>query len=208
MNGFSHFFAPGRQGTRFRAPLYLAAGLTFILLSGCNPPEATTTGASPAASASPSSAEADAAQQNLAAAFNSAQTVLFAAKTPADLLKFTPLQQVQVAQDPGGLSITAAGNDPSVYVPAFPAKPCLVKVELTAPAAGVIQIFYLVGTQTTYNEQASAVQPLRAGDNTVYFKIDAPATTGQWRFDPGSAPGKYLLKSFEVRSSEAPPVSQ
>ena len=45
------------------------------------------------------------------------------------------------------------------------------------------------------------MQPLRAGDNTVYLKIDVPATTGQWRFDPGSAPGKYILKSFEVHAT-------
>ena len=127
--------------------------------------------------------------------------MLFEAKTAGDLLKFTPLQQVALAEDPAGLAITATGNDPSVFVPAFPVKPCLVKIEITAPASGVIQIFYLVGSQTTYNEQNSAVQPLRVGDNTVYLKIDAPETTGQWRFDPGSAPGKYILKSFEVRAT-------
>lgn len=205
MNGFFNPVAFARPNPGLRAALRVGAGITLLALAGCNPPEATTTGASPAPSASPSSAQADAAQQNLAAAFNAAPTVLFEAKTPADLQKFTALQQVQLAQDPAGLSITAANNDPSLYVPVFPAKPCLVKVQIAAPAAGVIQIFYLTGAQTTYGEQNSAVQPLRAGDNTVYFKIDAAGMTGQWRFDPGSAPGKYLLKSFEVRSTETSP---
>ena len=185
-----------------RAGLYLVIG-PLLTLSSCNPPEAKTPAGSPtpASSISPSSPQPPAVEQNLASAFAASQTVLFEAKTPGDLLKFTPLQQVQLAQDPAGIAITATGNDPSLFVPAFPAKACLVKIEITAPASGIIQIFYLVGSQTTYNEENSAVQPLRAGDNTVYLKIDVPATTGQWRFDPGSAPGKYILKSFEVHAT-------
>ena len=192
-----------RDGFLLRAGLYLVIGPLFVLSSSCKPPEANTSAASPTptSSVSPSSPQSEAVQQNLAAAFAASQAVLFEAKTHDDLLKFTPLQQVQLAQDPAGVAITSSGNDPSLFVPAFPAKACLVKIEITAPANGVIQIFYLVGSQTTYSEQNSTVQPLRAGHNTVYLKIDAPETTGQWRLDPGSAPGKYILKSFEVRAA-------
>lgn len=203
MTRVSNLPALARDRSLLRAGLCLAIG-SLLALSGCNPPEANspaTASPTPASSVSPSSSKSEPVQQNLAAAFAASQTVLFEAKTPGDLLKFTPLQQVQVAQDPAGLAITATGIDPSVFVPAFPGKACLVKIEITAPASGVIQIFYLVGSQTIYNEQNSAVQPLRAGDNTIYLKIDAPETTGQWRFDPGSAPGKYILKSFEVRAT-------
>lgn len=209
MKRLCHLPTLPRDGSLLRTGLYLVFG-PLIALSGCNPPEANAPAASPAPTASSStpvpdvshtSPQSDTAQQNLASAFSTSQAVLFEAKTPADLLKFTPLQQVQVAQDPAGIAITATGNDPSVFVPSFPAKACVVKIEITAPASGVIQIFYLVGSQTIYNEQNSAVQPLHAGDNTVYLKIAAPETTGQWRFDPGSAPGKYVLKSFEVRAT-------
>src|SRR5205085_2449129 len=117
-----------------RAGLYLVIA-PLLTLSSCNPPEASAPAASPTpgSSVAPSSSQPEAVQQNLAAAF-AASHVLFEAKTPGDLLKFTPLQQVQLAQDPAGLTITAAGNDPSVFVPAFPAKSCLVKIEITAPA--------------------------------------------------------------------------
>jgi hypothetical protein len=203
MKRFCDLATFARDGFLLRAGLYFVIGPLFVLSSSCKPPEANTSAASPTptSSVSPSSPQSEAVQQNLAAAFAASQAVLFEAKTPADLLKFTPLQQVQLAQDPAGVAITASGNDPSLFVPAFPAKACLVKIGITAPANGVIQIFYLVGSQTTYNEQNSTVQPLRAGDNTVYLKIDAPETTGQWRFDPGSASGKYILKGFEVRAA-------
>jgi hypothetical protein len=128
---------------------------------------------------------------------------LFEAKTSADLLKFSPLQQVVLADDPGGLAITASNNDPSLFVPELQPKPCVIRIELTSPADGVVQIFFLVGPETSYTEQHSVVQTVRAGDNTVYLKIEATGLKGRWRFDPGSAPGKYLLKSFEVRAAEA-----
>jgi hypothetical protein len=202
MKRFCH--SPELDGDRslFRAGLFLVIG-PLLVLSSCNPPEAKGPAVSPTPSSTsaPTAAQSEAVQQNLASAFAASQAVLFEAKTPADLLKFTPLQQVQVAQDPAGIAITATGIDPSVFVPPFPAKACLVKIEITAPANGVIQIFYLVGSQTGYNEQNSAVQPLHSGENTVYLKIEAPETKGQWRFDPGSAPGKYILKSFEVRAT-------
>src|ERR1700748_3325799 len=136
-------------GFLLRAGMCLTIG-SLLALTSCNPPEANApaTSPTPAPSISPSSSQSSAVQNNLAGAFATSQAVLFEAKTPADLLKFTPLQQVELASDPAGIVITATGNDPSLFVPAFPAKACLVKVEITAPARGVIQIFYLVGSHT------------------------------------------------------------
>jgi len=82
-------------------------------------------------------------------------------------------------------------------------QPCLVKIEITSPGNTTMQLFYLTGTQKVYTEPGSVVQKLKAGRNVVYFELNSPNLTGQWRLDPGDMPGTYIIHNFEVRGIAA-----
>lgn len=182
--------------------LFVSACL-MALIVGCRPPEAANPSATQAASAaqSPASSAADHAHTDVASVFQTSSDVLFTATSAAEFSKFQPLQMVKLQAADDGLHITATGNDPSVFVPEFPFKPCIVKVDLTAPGESAAQIFYLVGTETVYTEQHSAVQKIKAGRNVLYFRISTPNVSGKWRFDPGDLAGEFVLHSMEVRAT-------
>jgi hypothetical protein len=186
----------------------LFAGASFLITTGCRPEEANgpapaSPSPSPAVSPVPSSAAAP--PSDLGSVFQTASETLYRAATPSELVKLQPLQQATTTQTSDGIAVQATGNDPSLIVPEFPLKPSLVRIEITSPAATVLQIFYLVGPQTVYTEANSAVQRLTAGKNVVYLRIDALNLTGKWRLDPGDVPGTYLIHSIEVRA--VPPKS-
>jgi hypothetical protein len=190
-------------------PVRLVARLAVVAIlvtAACRPEEANGPGPSPNkdVSAAPSGTpKAFLSQEQLQAAFTASADVLFEAKDSAALLKFTALQQANVAQSPQGITIKATGIDPSVIVPEFPLKPCLVKITISSPAETNIQLFYLTAGQTAYDENHSVVAHLTAGSNVVYFHIDDSNLAGKWRLDPGDKPGDYLLQSFEVRGKSA-----
>jgi hypothetical protein len=136
----------------------------------------------------------------LGPAFDASSETLYLAARPSDLAKLEPLQQATIAEAADGIAIQATGNDPALFLPEFPVKPCIVKIEISAPADTAIQIFYLTGTQTVYTEPNSAVQRLKSGKNLTYFKIDKPDLTGKWRLDPGGVSGTYIIHGIEIRA--------
>jgi len=183
----------------------LLAVLMILVVAACRPEEANGPSSSsnkdakatPVASGTP---KAFLSQEQLQAAFAASSDILFAAKDQAALQKFKPLQQVEVIESPQGLSVKATGIDPSLTVPEFPLKPCIVKIEISSPAETNVQLFYLIAGQPGYDENHSVVAHLKAGTNVAYLHIDEPTLAGGWRLDPGDVPGNYLLQGFEVRA--------
>ena len=182
----------------------LVAALILLVLAACRPEEANGPVSSSnkdakATPAAPGTPNAFLSQEQLQAIFAASNDILFVAKDEPALQKFKPLQQVEVSGSPQGLSVKATGIDPSLTVPEFPLKPCVVKIEISSPAETNVQLFYLTTGQPAYDEAHSAVAHLKAGTNVAYLHVDGPDLAGKWRLDPGDVPGNYLLQSFEVR---------
>jgi hypothetical protein len=64
----------------------------------------------------------------------------------------------------------------------------------------MLQVFFKVTGQTEYTEAHSRSHAVATGENVIYLEHNEPHTTGPWRFDPGNAPGTYVLREIEVRA--------
>ncbi|HVY62393.1 MAG TPA: hypothetical protein VHF22_12110, partial [Planctomycetota bacterium] len=102
-----------------------------------------------------------------------------------------------------GVTLTASGDDPQVILPAFdfPARaPVVLRVDLTAPADTVLQVFWATAAAPDYAEARSLVAPLRKGRSRVCLELPGGDLAGRLRLDPGTVPGAYTLHSLEARS--------
>jgi hypothetical protein len=168
----------------------LTISLLFALvLAGCNPTDQT-------------AAENTAAQptrQNAALAFriDLKEAVSFAA--------FTALNQATLTPDNDKLAIKASGIDPSIGIPLITVKPgaqFAVRIDQTTPVDTLVEIFYTTVGAPGFTPDRVVSVPVKAGRNLVLFEINDPAFGGGLRFDPGQAPGDYILHQIEAFSSE------
>jgi hypothetical protein len=111
-------------------------------------------------------------------------------------------ESVVPGEGEGALRLTATDDDPRIILPPldFPehARPML-RVDITAPADTVLQVFFATADAPGYCEAHSLVAPLRKGRNRVCLELPALDLVGRLRFDPGTTPGEYTLHSFELR---------
>ena len=114
------------------------------------------------------------------------------------------LYEVGISRAEGGYSILSTGSDPRLLLPAFAVRPTseyLVKLDLVAPTDTKVQVFYLTKKGEIYSGDRSHSVPLSEGENTIYVRFDDQRLYGRLRLDPGTLPGKYLLKDMEVREA-------
>ena len=139
--------------------------------------------------------------EDLAAAFAATTNVVYAAQTPDDLARFTPVQQVEISPDAKGAKLKSTGEDPALLLPAFKiGQPIVMKVVISSPAATVLQLFYKHSGQPEYVPAQMQSANLVPGENTIYLEVNDPEATGALRLDPGTEAGEYLLHSVEARS--------
>lgn len=102
-----------------------------------------------------------------------------------------------------GLEVTTAGYDAMLLVEMPKSdRPRVVQVEMTAPVASTLNLYWLDGKLPAYNANLVAVTRSFAGRRSYFVALPANAQ-GPLRLDPGSTPGTYFLHRVEFR--EVPP---
>ncbi|EOS54052.1 polysaccharide pyruvyl transferase family protein [Paenibacillus barengoltzii] len=105
-----------------------------------------------------------------------------------------------------GLHIKVVGTDPMVILPNFvnyDKTKVYVKIQLTAPANTVLEIFYEEEngeSQYPYSESRKVSNIIYEGKNEIYLAIEADAIIKSLRLDIGNTPGEYVLHSLEIRA--------
>lgn len=118
---------------------------------------------------------------------------------------FTVLNQVTLAPEADRLVVTSTGEDPQVALPGLkitnPAQFAAI-VEITTPVDTVVQLFYGTEASPGFTGDRVASVSVKAGRTRVLFEINETSLSGAFRFDPGAAPGTYIIHDFELFSSE------
>ena len=103
------------------------------------------------------------------------------------------------------VEIRAENQDPHFYLPDVPFKKerlYILKVEIEAPGATNLQLFYSrLGKENDFpSEEDSAKYALQKGENTLFIPLLSGDLGHRLRLDPGTVGGNYRLKEFAVRS--------
>ncbi|MCS7237131.1 MAG: hypothetical protein NZ899_02530 [Thermoguttaceae bacterium] len=127
------------------------------------------------------------------------QTIAFTRDTAG----FRALSQCRLAVDEGILVITSEGIDP--YMAAdlqLPGPRCRVTVVHRTTKPGGLSVYWSTGQQPGFSEaRARHVAIIPDGQWHEYtFDLPTPGGLRQLRIDPGSAPGRYEIKSVSVAS--------
>ncbi len=116
-----------------------------------------------------------------------------------------PLQQVELGITRDGripvLEVESQGIDPALELP-FP-RPTgtdylVVRLEITAPAATELRLFYLAEGETSFLHNSQRLA-LKAGRNTVLLELRDDDIRGPLRLDPGMRAGRYRIRGLELR---------
>ena len=102
----------------------------------------------------------------------------------------------------GLVRLTASDDDPRVFLPPFDFPEharLMLRVDITAPADTVVQVFFATVDEPGYSETHSVRAALKKGRNRVSLELPQLDFAGRLRFDPGTLPGDYTLHSFELR---------
>jgi hypothetical protein len=158
-------------------------------LAGCNRTDQTVPESSPARSV----------RQNAALGFR------IDLRAASSFAAFTALNQATLTPDGDKLAIKASGVDPSIGIPSIAVKPgsqFAVRIDQTTPVDTLVEIFYTTAGAPGFSPDHVVSVPVKAGRSLVLFEINDPEFAGGLRFDPGQAPGDYILHQIEAFSSE------
>lgn len=117
---------------------------------------------------------------------------------------FVAVAQTTITSQSDQLIIAASGNDPAVTLPPIAMAPPIqfaLRVELTAPANSLAEVFYMTNPVQTFVPEHVVSVPVKAGKNVLLFEINDPEFSGGLRFDPGQVPGQYILHGLELFAS-------
>ncbi len=108
---------------------------------------------------------------------------------------------IQVRQ-PGQLEIAASGSDPYIVFPPIPdaTGEIGIYIELEVPDSSVLEIFYTTRAEPDYATDRRIAERVEAGENRVAIGLNESSPVTQLRLDPGTIPGIYRIRRFEVRS--------
>lgn len=124
---------------------------------------------------------------------------------PQKFAGFSGLNQVTLAPEADSLVVKSTGDDPQITLPAVklvnPSQFAAI-VEITTPVDTAVQLFYGSEGSPGFTADRVASVNVKAGRSRVLFEINAPSLAGAFRFDPGTAPGTYIIHEFELFSSE------
>jgi hypothetical protein len=125
-------------------------------------------------------------------------------KETTNFTTFPSLNQVVLTPEADQLVISAAGSDPSIVLPPLALTPPVqfaLRIEMTAPAETLVEVFYSTNTVGSFVPDHVVSVPAKAGRSVLLFEINDPEFSGGVRFDPGQAPGKYILHGLELFAS-------
>jgi hypothetical protein len=142
-----------------------------------------------------------ASQAELATVFERATETIFDASNTAALTKLASNKEAVITAASNGVSVTATGGDPNLFLPSFASgKHFVMRVVIDSPAATAIQLFWLVNGQRAHDEAHSQIVPLRRGSNTVYLQVDQGDIIDPLRLDPGGVTGEYTIQSIVAKA--------
>lgn len=128
---------------------------------------------------------------------------LAGAAVPPAALSLPPGARSTSAAD--GLHLTFSHDDPVIFLPtlAFARdRPTLLRVDLSLPQSGTLQIFYETASEPGYAEARSVRLALPAGRHARIIELPADVS-GRLRLDPGPRAGEYVLHDIELRQPSA-----
>lgn len=147
-------------------------------------------------------------QADLATAFQASNEIV-ASRRLQGFAGFSALREATLTVANDRLEVLAEGTDPQLLFPRIslaPGKRGILRVDLEVPAETGVQLFFLPGGMSLYSSYYCLSQPVAAGKSSLYFELgDDALAGGPIRFDPGMAPGKYVITDFELRA--VPPDS-
>jgi hypothetical protein len=118
-----------------------------------------------------------------------------------------PAFQATVEETADGLQIDALGNDAQLELPKVhppEGTRLVIRARLQAPAANGAEIFWSSsGATPDYHADRSVNQDTAQGMNELYFELPPAEHDYYLRFDPGSLPGRYLLRSLDIAAVPA-----
>jgi len=143
-------------------------------------------------------------QEHLVRRFAAAAPVL--SITEEMHLMITPQQELEVRPIDGGILLRSHGHDPIAWLPKCPPAHahCIVRIELSAPQDGCLQLFWSTNSTPYPSEDQSVIIPFPAARSVLWAEIPAAAHVGRLRLDPAFSPGDYVLHTLEIRAEGGP----
>lgn len=75
-------------------------------------------------------------------------------------------------------------------------------LDLTSPIDTTLLLFYKLDPDADYDRRRCIQIPIVAGRNQLHVRLDQPGIRGRLAMRPGSDPGSYLLRAFEIRAAQ------
>lgn len=102
-----------------------------------------------------------------------------------------------------GLRFNSTGTDPYFILPKLnlaSTSGLRLYVTLEAERDSTFTLYFPTGDSPYYSETNTIKANTTAGENRIRLSLDAVATDGQLRIDPGANPGTFLISRIEIRS--------
>lgn len=114
------------------------------------------------------------------------------------------VHEAELAVQGEDVVVRASGNDPQLLfrIATAPAAPCAVRIQIDAPAATQLELFYEADGQPMSAERAARCA-LEKGSNAVLLQINDPRFDGGVRLDPGQLPGDYVVHGIEAFAQQS-----
>ncbi len=133
--------------------------------------------------------------------------LLLSSATPGLAERLVPVQQIRISATPQGISIDATGYDPFLLLPHLEIPPghrVSIRIVIDAPSATELKVYFTTPSSPKYTEELRVRETLQEGENNLIIQLSHPEVRGALRLDPGTVPGRYVLRFLEVR---ADPIS-
>ena len=115
-------------------------------------------------------------------------------------------RELEISAASDGILLQATGHDPIAWLPGTVPRGLhsIARIDIAVPQDTCVQVFWSTRAIPYPCEEQSVLAPVRTGRHIVWVEIPAATHVGCLRFDPGFAPGAYVLHSIEIRSEGMP----
>lgn len=114
-----------------------------------------------------------------------------------------PLHDVSVARGKEKTILAAIGDDPQVLLPPIScgkATSGVLHVTMESPGATKVQLFFRTRATPIFSGTNSRIKRIYPGGNELFFLLPMDELRGAIRFDPGLAPGEYVVSAMGCRA--------
>ncbi|MCB1669753.1 MAG: hypothetical protein R3F41_05265 [Gammaproteobacteria bacterium] len=132
--------------------------------------------------------------------------VLYSLSANLDPAEFTTNQLTIQALPAGTLELIASGKDPYFNFPPLedPDQDINILIDLDVPDNSVLEVFYTTRSKPGFAAEQRVSRPVEAGNNRLAIGLNEDSPVTRLRLDPGTIPGVYTIRQFEVRTKSRP----